>query len=79
MPTSETHANVMMRRRMCTWHFRNFCTGNTLQMAIYIRQALDAQKKALSQSLRLVSGEHSQNQTVAPPNARKKRSKTTSS
>ena len=55
MPASETLANVMMRRRMCTWHFRNFCTGNTLQMAIYIRQALDAQKKALSQSLRLVS------------------------
>ncbi|NKX67874.1 hypothetical protein HEP89_27465 (plasmid) [Labrenzia sp. 5N] len=40
-------------------------------MTIYIRQALDVQKKALSQSLRLFSGEHSQNQNIAPLSARK--------
>lgn len=45
-------------------------------MTIYIRQSLDVQKKALSQSLRLVSGEHSQNQNVAPPNKEKRDQKT---
>ncbi|MGS4991796.1 hypothetical protein ACVDG9_27750 [Roseibium sp. RP-7] len=40
-------------------------------MAIKIPQSLDLSKKALSQSLRLVSSEHSQNQNVAPPNSKK--------
>lgn len=40
-------------------------------MAIKILQSLDLSKKALSQSLRLASSEHSQNQNVAPPNSKK--------
>jgi hypothetical protein len=35
-------------------------------------QALDLRKKVLSQRCRSVSGENSQNQNIAPPNARSK-------